>query len=106
MPAGGLFKHLLWIAPVVAILFYFITQKQTQQEDDMAAEFAKFDEDFAHMNGSLSKGGERSYWNERADKAGEKREKAEERASKSIQASDDTFQMMEKELAEVNLRQE
>jgi Zn-dependent protease with chaperone function len=97
-----MFKVLLWLAPVVALLFFYISQKQEAQVDDMKAEFAKFDEDFARMSEGLSSGSEKAEWGAVKADARERYKEAKERSAASQEKVDDTFAEMEKELGAAN----
>lgn len=98
MNPGGMFKILIWMAPVLALLFYYISQKQDVQTDDMKVEFAKFDEDFARMSEGLSEGPEKAEWQEIKAEAHARHIAAHERAEESNRKADETFSAMEKEL--------
>jgi hypothetical protein len=98
----GVFKVMLWLAPVLALLFFYITQMQQTQVDDMKVEFSKFDEDFAAMSEGLSTGAERDHWAGAKAEAGERYEKAKAKAAESTQKQADTFSTMEQELMSTN----
>lgn len=102
MSPGGMFKVVLWLAPVLALLFFYISQKQDAQVDDMKADFAKFDEDFARMSEGLSTGQEKVEWADAKAEAHSRKEAAQKRAQSSKQKEDETFAAMEKELRNTN----
>lgn len=102
MNPGGMFKVALWLAPVVAFLFFYISQKQEAQVDDMKAEFSKFDEDFARMSAGISTGNEKIEWQEVKEKAALEHKQAKEKASASQKKVDDSFAAMEKEMMEAD----
>lgn len=102
MPAAGLFKHLLWLVPVTAILFYYITSQQKVSDDKIDAEFSKFDEKFDRMQESMSTGDMKKEWHEEKLKAHDKRVAAEERSMKSVEKDDAQFAEMEKDLQNTN----
>lgn len=93
---------MLWLAPVLAVLFFYISQKQDAQVDDMKAGFAKFDEDFARMNEGLSTGREKMEWSNAKVEAHGRKEMAQKKAESSQQKEDDTFAAMENELRNTN----
>jgi hypothetical protein len=93
------FKVLLWLAPVLAVLFFYITQQQKAQVDDMKVEFSKFDEDFAAMSGGLSHGNEKKHWEAAGAEAHERHKEAKVKAAISNKKEEDAFAQMEKELA-------
>lgn len=98
MNPGGMFKVVIWLAPVLAFLFWYISQKQDAQVDDMKADFAQFDENFARMNGGLSTGSEKAEWKAVQTEAHERHNAAMSKAAASNQKAEDTFSQMEKEL--------
>ena len=102
MNPGGMFKVVIWLAPVLALLFFYITQKQDAQVDDMKEGFAKFDEDFASMNGGLSTGTEKKHWESSQAEAHDRHISAKERAAESNKKADDTFAAMENEMMNSN----
>lgn len=93
------FKVVLWLAPVLAVLFFYITQQQQTQVDDMKVESAKFDEQFAAMSGELSHGDEKKYWKDNQGEAHERHAAAKVKAEESNKKEEDAFAQMEKELA-------
>jgi len=97
-----MFKVVIWLAPVLAILFFYNTQKQDAQSDDMKESFAKSDEDFASMSGGLSTGDEKKYWQASQSEAHDRRISAKERATESNKKADDTFAAMENEMMNSN----
>jgi hypothetical protein len=99
---GGLLKHLIWIVPVTIFVLWYVSQQQRVQEDDMKAEFAKFDEDFARMSEGLSSGNEKKEWAGAKAEAHDRYVSAKERAVDSSKKADDTFAEMEKELNSVD----
>lgn len=98
MNPAGIFKILVWTAPVLAVLFYFITQRQEAQIADMKVEFAKFDGDFAKMNEGLSSGSEKKEWLEAKVRAHKEVQKATAKAEESNKKADESFAELEKEL--------
>lgn len=92
-------KIFLWLAPVMALLFFYITQQQQGQTYDMKEVDSKFDENFAAMNKGLSSGDEKQYWSDAQSEAHDRHEKAKEKAAESNKKQEDTFAAMEKELA-------
>jgi hypothetical protein len=95
---GGFIKHLVWIVPVTIFVLWYISQRQEAQTDDMKADFAKFDENFAVMNAGLSTGDEKKHWKAAQIEAHERYGAAKEKAIESNKKADDTFNQMEKEM--------
>lgn len=96
------FKVVLWLAPVLAVLFFYITQQQKTQVDDMKVESAKFDEDFAAMSGGLSHGDEKKHWKDAEGEAHQRHAEAKVKAAESNKKEKDAFAEMEKELSSTN----
>ena len=47
MNINGLFKVVLWVAPVLALVFFYITQQQAEQKVLMQQQGTEVDRDFA-----------------------------------------------------------
>ena len=47
MNINGLFKIVLWVAPVLAFVFFYITQQQAEQKVLMQQQSTEIDRDFA-----------------------------------------------------------
>lgn len=100
--SGGFLKHLAWIVPVTIFAFWYVTQQQRVQTDDMKVDSAKFDEDFAAMSSGLSGGDEKKHWKEAQSEAHDRRITAKEKAAESSKKADDIFSEMEKALNSVD----
>lgn len=55
----GFFKHILWLAPALIIIFYYVAMKQNKHEAELKKEFTEFDRDFAM---SKSNNSNNEYW--------------------------------------------
>ncbi len=74
---SGLIKILLLTAPVVGIVLFVVFMKMGKHEAKMDVEGAKFDQDFAVMQQSMSNTKtEKKHWEARKLEAGEEIEKA------------------------------
>lgn len=106
MNPGGLFKHLIWIAPVTAIMYYLISFKQDVHSSERHQENAQFDSEFAAGMGSLSKDhSDKDFWEGKGSDA-EKRLSTFAKVHSEDLAKDEQLRRdMEKSLNEMDQQQ-
>lgn len=99
MNFAGLFRVVLWIAPVLAFIFLYISQQQQEQKAEMKVETAEFDKEFAAMNKAMSlDSSEKAFWSEEMKKHAKTEDTAKQRAKVENRKSDKMIEEVEKEL--------
>jgi hypothetical protein len=106
MNPSGMFKILLALAPVLAIIFYLISLKQEHQDTRIEKFNSGFDENFNKMAGEMEfDSGDREFWDDKSKKASarmaEFEKMDEENSAKSKAVIDD----MEKAIKDTNLEE-
>lgn len=100
MNPSGLFKILLALAPVLAVIFYLISMKQEQANDKLEKFSAQHDQAFSKMAGEMELDtGDKGYWEDRERKAQARLFEFENRDMQNRQKTDREIAEMEKELS-------
>lgn len=98
---GAMWKHLLWIAPVTAFIFWYVSQKQEQAETKQEVRQSSFDRDFAQMNKEFEGGSDHKenakYWEEKGNKLEKEQAKKEAKAEKVETRSDEMTKSLHNE---------
>ena len=103
MPFGGMWKIVFWLAPAIAFVFWWVSQKQEQAEAKQGVRQSNFDRDFVQINAEFEgKNNDNSkYWKEKAVKIDTEIEKKEKKAQEEDHRSEEMTKSLKKSEDEI-----
>lgn len=103
MNVAGLFRVVLWLAPILALVFFYVLTQQQEQKAEMRMETSQFDKEFAVMNKSISlDDDEKEFWSEEINKNKAEEKKQKEALNKSVNKSEKILNEIENEIKETD----